>query len=95
MQRTNKTIPLKTQFSTAVVAIVRIETPTEVPAAKQTKNNKNEVLQNEIEILKTEIESMRKDHSVVSQIPTRQQLLPYPPSKLSPQTTAVESTQKE
>ena len=27
---------------------------------------------------------MKKDHSVVSQIPNRQQLLPYPPSKLSP-----------
>ena len=70
-------------------------TPTEVPAAKQTENNKNEVLQNEIEILKKEIESMKKDHSVVSQIPTRRQLLPYPPSKLSSQKTAVETTQKE
>ena len=70
-------------------------TPTEVSAAKQTKNNKNEVLQNEIEILKKEIESMKKDHSVVSQIPTRRQLLPYPPSKLSSQKTAVETTQKD
>ena len=70
-------------------------TPTEVPTAKQTENNKNEVLQNEIEILKKEIESMKKDHSVVSKIPTRRQLLPYPPSKLSPQKTAVETTPKE
>ena len=70
-------------------------TPTEVPATKQTEKNKNEVLQNEIEILKKEIESMKKDHSVVSQIPTRRQLLPYPQSKLSPQKTAVESTKKE
>ena len=46
-------------------------TSTEVPAAKQTENNKNEALQNEIEILKKEIESMKRDHSVVSQIPTR------------------------
>ena len=70
-------------------------TTTEVPAAKQTENNKNEVLQNEIKILKKEIESMKKDHSVVSQIPTRRQLFLYPPSKLSPQKTAVETTQKE
>ena len=41
------------------------------------------------------MESIKKDHSVVSQIPTRRQLLPYPPSKLSPQKTAVETTQKE
>ena len=27
-------------------------TPTDVPAAKQTENNKNDALQNEIEILK-------------------------------------------
>ena len=70
-------------------------TPTEVPASKQTENKKNEALQNEIEILKKEIESVKKDHSVVSQTPTRQRLLPYPPSKLSPQKTAVEATQKE
>ena len=38
---------------------------------------------------------MKKDHSVLSQIPTRRQLLPYPPSKLSPQKTAVDPTQKE
>ena len=42
-------------------------TPTKVPAAKQTKNNKNKAFQNEIEILKKEIESVKKDHSVVSQ----------------------------
>ena len=52
-------------------------------------------MQNEIEILKKEIESMKKDHSVASQIPTRRQLLLYSPSKLSPQKTAVETTQKE
>ena len=38
-----------------------------------------------------EIESMKKNHSVVSQIPTRRQLLPYPLSKSSPQKTAVET----
>ena len=70
-------------------------TLTELPAAKQTENNKNEALQNETEILKKEIESMKKYHSAVSQIRTRRQLLPYPPSKLSPQKTAVETTQKE
>ena len=38
---------------------------------------------------------MKKDHSAVSQIPNRRQLLPCPPSKLSPQKTAIETTQKE
>ena len=38
---------------------------------------------------------MKKDHSVVLQIPTRRQLLPYPPSKLLPHKTVVEITQKE
>ena len=38
---------------------------------------------------------MKKSHSVVSRISTRRQLLPYPPSKSSPQKTAVETTQKE
>ena len=42
--------------------------PTEVPAAKQIENNKNEVLENGIKILKKEIESMKNNHSVVSQI---------------------------
>ena len=74
---------------------VEIHRLSEVPAAKQTENNKNEALQNEIEMLKKEIKSMKKDHSVVSQIPTRGQLLLHPPSKLSPQKTAVETTQKE
>ena len=38
---------------------------------------------------------MKKDCSVVSQIPTRRQLLLHPPSKLSPQKRAVETTQEE
>ena len=70
-------------------------TPTEVPAGKQTESNKIEALQKEIKILKKEIESMKKDHSVVSQVPTRRQLLWYQPSKLSPWKIAVEITQKE
>ena len=57
-------------------------TPTVVTAVKQTENDKNKELQNEIKIRKKEIESMKKDHSVVSQIPTMQQLLPYTASKL-------------
>ena len=52
-------------------------------------------MQNEIEILKKEIESVKKVNSVVSQTPTRRQLLPYPPSKSSPQKTVVETPQKE
>ena len=44
-------------------------TTIKVPAAKQTENNKNEAIQNEIEILKKKIESMIKDHSVVSKFP--------------------------
>ena len=47
-------------------------TRTEVLAAKQTENNKNETSQNETEILKKEIKSVKKD-SIVSQIPTRRQ----------------------
>ena len=74
---------VKKSILNARSAIVRVETPTEVHAAKQTKNNKNEALQNEIEIVKKEIESMKKDHSVVSQIATRRQLLPHPRSKSS------------
>ena len=70
-------------------------TPSKVPAAKQTEKNKNEAFQKEIKIPKKEIESMEKGCSVVSQVSTRRQLLPYPLSKPSPWKAAVESTQKE
>ena len=69
-------------------------TPSEVTAAKQNENNKNEALQNEIEILNKEVESMKIGHPVVSQIPIRRQLLLYPPSRLTPHKTTVENTQK-
>ena len=62
---------------------------------QNTEKNKNEVLQYGIDILKKEVESMKQDNSVVSQIPTRRQSLTYPQSKSSPQTVAVEITQKE
>ena len=38
---------------------------------------------------------MKKDYSIVSQTPIKRQLLPCPPSKPSPQKTAVENTQKQ
>ena len=38
---------------------------------------------------------MKKYHCVASPIPPRRQLLPYPPSKPSPQKAAAETTQKE
>ena len=94
MQKTNQIIPLKTQILNACRSHSR-STPTEVPKAKQTETNKDKAFQNETEILKKEIESMKKDHLVVSQFLIRQQLLPYPPSKLSPQKKPVETTQKQ
>ena len=69
-------------------------TPSEVTAAKQNENNKNEALQNEIEILNKEVESMKTGQPVVSQIPIRWQLLLYPPSRLTPHKTTVENIQK-
>ena len=71
LQRTNQLIPLKTQFKSRRSHSTSRSTSTDVPAAKQTENNKNQALQNEIEILQKQIESMKKDYSVVSQIPTR------------------------
>ena len=50
--------------------------------------------QNEIEILNKEIESMKTSHPVVSQIPISRQLLLYPPSRLTPDKTTAENTQK-
>ena len=44
----------------SVVHSTSRSTSTEVPATKQTKNNKNYALQNGIEILKKKIESMQK-----------------------------------
>ena len=65
-------------------------TSTEIPAAKTPKTTKmSHCNWNEIEVLKKEIESMKKSHSVLSQILTRRQLLLYPPSKSTPQKTAV------
>ena len=94
MQITNKTITFKSSILSAPLShSTSRNTPSEVSAAKQTEKNKNETLQNETEILKKEIESMKKDHSALSQITSV--LLPYPPSKLSPQKTTVETTQKE
>ena len=52
-------------------------------------------MQNESEILQNAIESIKKDHSAASQIPTKQQSLPYPQSTPSPQKIAVENTEKE
>ena len=46
-------------------------TSTEIPAANQTENSKNEALQNEIEVLKKETDSVKKGYSVTPQIPTR------------------------
>ena len=49
--------------------------------------------QNEIAILNKEIESMKTGHPVVSKIPIRRPLLPYP-SRQTPHKTTVENTQK-
>ena len=38
---------------------------------------------------------MKKDHSVVSQTPIKQQLLGYPTLKPSPQEAAVENNKKQ
>ena len=41
LQRTNQLIPLKTQFKSRRSHSTSRSTPTDVPAAKQTENNKN------------------------------------------------------
>ena len=95
LQKNDELKPKHLQQRKMPIAIVWVEAHVLRYLQQNTEKNKNEVLQYGIDILKKEVESMKQDNSVVSQIPTRRQSLPYPPSKSSPQIVAVEITQKE
>ena len=95
LQKNDELKPKHLQQRKMPIAIVWVEAHVLRYLQQNTEKNKNEVLQYGIDILKKEVESVKQDNSVVSQIPTRRESLPYPQSKSSPQTVAVEITQKE